>query len=222
MNFYKKFDSYDKNAVVQKKAAEKLVKMIKEHFENFHFKTVFEIGCGTGIFTRLFLKDFKAERIILNDIFNTERYLKNIDYDKFIISDMDKTEFPFSEIIISSSVFQWSKDFESLVKNISISSENLAFSIYLEGNLIEIKNHFDISLKYFTESEIEKILKKYFKNVKKECAVFTENFSSPMEALRHLSSTGVTGFEKTEIKKIRSFSSKKLTYKTGYFLCSKN
>ena len=65
------------------------------------------------------------------------------------------------------------------------------------------------------------ILKKYFKNIKKESEIFIENFNSPIEVLRHLKNTGVTGFEKTEIKKIRSFSSAELTYKVGYFLCEK-
>ena len=62
---------------------------------------------------------------------------------------------------------------------------------------------------------------KYFKNIKKESEIFIENFNSPIEVLRHLKNTGVTGFEKTEIKKIRSFSSAELTYKVGYFLCEK-
>ena len=61
----------------------------------------------------------------------------------------------------------------------------------------------------------------YFKNIKKESEIFIENFNSPIEVLRHLKNTGVTGFEKTEIKKIRSFSSAELTYKVGYFLCEK-
>ncbi|MFR9018531.1 MAG: malonyl-[acyl-carrier protein] O-methyltransferase BioC, partial [Fusobacterium sp.] len=133
----------------------------------------------------------------------------------------DREDFPRVSLILSSSVFQWSKNFEELVKNISKSCRHLVFSIYLEDNLPEIKKHFSISLNYMTAEEIENILKKYFKKIKKESEIFIENFNSPIEVLRHLKNTGVTGFEKTEIKKIRSFSSAELTYKVGYFLCEK-
>lgn len=221
MNFYKKYDVYDKNAIVQRKTAEKLLKLSKEYFDKRNFESVYEIGCGTGIFTRMFLKNFKAEKIILNDIFDVKKFLHDIDYTKFILKDMDREDFPRVSLILSSSVFQWSKNFEELVKNISKSCRYLVFSIYLEDNLPEIKKHFSISLNYMTAEEIENILKKYFKNIKKESEIFIENFNSPIEVLRHLKNTGVTGFEKTEIKKIRSFSSAELIYKVGYFLCEK-
>ncbi len=221
MNFYKKYDVYDKNAVIQKKAAEKLLNLSKEYFDKRDFESIYEIGCGTGIFTRMFLKNFKAEKIILNDIFDVKKFLQDINYTKFILKDMDRENFPKVFLIVSSSVFQWSKNFEELVKKISKSCRYLVFSIYLEDNLLEIKKHFDISLNYMTAEDIEKILKKYFKNIKKESEIFIENFNSPIEVLKHLQNTGVTGFEKTEIKKIRSFSSVELTYKVGYFLCEK-
>ena len=221
MNFYKKYDVYNKNALVQRKTAEKLLNLSKEYFDKRNFESIYEIGCGTGIFTRIFLKNFKAEKIILNDIFDVKKFLQDIDYTKFILKDMDRENFPKVSLIVSSSVFQWSKNFEELVKNISKSCRYLVFSIYLEDNLLEIKKHFSISLNYMTAEEIENILKKYFKNIKKESETFIENFNSPIEVLRHLQNTGVTGFEKTEIKKIRSFSSTELTYKVGYFLCEK-
>lgn len=221
MNFYKKYDVYDKNAAVQKKAAEMLIKIMKRNFDVYSFKSVYEIGCGTGIFTKIFLENFKSEKIILNDIFDVEKFLQNINYNKFILEDMDRGNFPEVSLIVSSSVFQWSKNFENLIRNISKSCRYLIFSIYLEDNLLEIKEHFNISLKYFSAEEIEKILRKYFKNTLKESEIIIENFTSPIEVLRHLKNTGVTGFEKTEIGKIRSFSSKQLTYKIGYFLCEK-
>jgi len=95
----------------------------------------------------------------------------------------------------------------------------LAFSIYTKGNLKEINDHFNISLNYLENSEINKILKEKFKNInfKKETIVL--KFNSPLEALRHLKNTGVTGFQKTSISKIRSFTSCTLTYEISYFIC---
>ena len=221
MNFYKKYDTYNKNAIVQKKVAKKLFELSKKYINKKEFKNIYEIGCGTGIFTRMFLSYFKTDEMVLNDIYDTRKYLKDINYNKFILNDMDKENFSYYEIIISSSVFQWSKNFENLIKNISNSCKYLVFSVYLADNLLEIKNHFDISLNYLTVDKIEIILKKYFKNIEKENEIFIEKFNSPIEVLKHLKNTGVTGFKKTEIKKIRSFSETKITYKVGYFLCKK-
>ena len=43
-------------------------------------------------------------------------------------------------------------------------------------------------------------------------------FPTPFDSLKHLKNTGVTGFNKTvDIKKIRTFTSTELTYKTACF-----
>ena len=221
MNFVKKYDTYDKNADIQKKVAENLLKFGKLNIKDRKIKNVLEVGCGTGIFTRLFLNDFEVENMILNDIFDTEKYLEDIRYDDFICGDMDNINFPHVDFIVSSSTFQWSKDFENLIKKISKNCNKILFSIYIKENLLEIKNHFDISLNYMEMEDIKNILLKYFNVVKMEDEKFEKEFSSPIEALRHLKNTGVTGFKKTNIEKIRSFPHRKLTYVVGYFFCEK-
>ena len=146
-------------------------------------------------------------------------YLKNFNYDEFIQGDIEVITFPKADIIISSSAFQWVNSFEKLIDNISASTNNLAFSIYTKGNLKEIYEHFNISLNYLENKKIHQILRKKFKNITSKKETIILDFNDPLEALRHLKNTGVTGFQKTSISKIRSFTSCTLTYEISYFIC---
>ncbi len=148
MEFGKNFSTYDENAIIQKKVAENLTNFISKKFNNQKFDKVIELGCGTGIFTREFLKKFEINEIDLNDCFNTRDYFKEINYKNFICDDMNEAIIKNYDIVISSSSFQWIEDLEKLIENISKKSEKLAFSIYIDGNLREISEHFGVGLKY--------------------------------------------------------------------------
>ena len=69
------------------------------------------------------------------------------------------------------------------------------------------------------DRDLEKILRKKFKNITSKKETIILEFNTPLEVLRHLKNTGVTGFQKTSISKIRSFSSCTLTYEISYFIC---
>lgn len=219
MNFEKKFSAYDKNALVQKDVANKLVKFLEENKVRKN-KKVLEIGCGTGIFTREFIKSFTPKTLILNDIYDVKKYLQGISCDEFILGDIEKISLPESDMVVSSSVFQWVKDFSMVLEKIAKSTEELGFSIYLDGNLEEIREHFGVSLKYLTLDNIIEILTSLFSKVKWKQEMIELNFSSPLEALRHLKNTGVTGFDRSTVEKIRSYNKTSLTYSVGYFYCS--
>ncbi len=42
-----------------------------------------------------------------------------------------------------------------------------------------------------------------------------------MAVLKHLKHTGVTGFQRTSISKIKTFKDNILTYEVAYFICKK-
>ena len=218
MEFGKNFSTYDENAIIQKKVAENLTNFISKKFNNQKFDKVIELGCGTGIFTREFLKKFEINEIDLNDCFNTRDYFKEINYKNFICDDMSDAINQNYDIVISSSSFQWIEDLEKLIENISKKSEKLAFSIYIDGNLKEISEHFGVGLKYKKIDDILLILKKYFKNIEYYSEEKTLNFSSPIEALRHLKRTGVTIKNRTSIYDIKSYKNTLLTYNMAYFI----
>ena len=222
MNFNKHYNVYEKYSLAQKQVAKNLLDyMGKSNIFDTKINSIFEIGCGTGIFTREYRKYFLHSDLILNDLFDVREFIKDIDYNIFIQENIEELDIPKSDLIVSSSVFQWIKDKEGLVRNIAENTNNLCFSSYVSGNLIEIKNHFDVSLDYLNIEEFEKILKKYFSSVKYYSETIKLDFEAPMAVLKHLKYTGVTGFQKTSISKIKTFKDNILTYKVAYFICKK-
>ena len=222
MNFYKYYNEYENYSLAQKQVAKNLLDyMGKSNIFNTQINSIFEIGCGTGVFTREYRKYFLHSDLILNDIFDVREFIKDIDYNIFIQENIEELDIPKSDLVVSSSVFQWIKDKDSLIRNIAENTDNLCFSSYVSGNLIEIKNHFDISLDYLNIEEFKEILKKYFSSVKSYSETIKLDFEDPMSVLKHLKYTGVTGFQKTSISKIKTFKDNILTYKVAYFICKK-
>ena len=222
MNFNKHYNVYEKYSLAQKQVAKNLLDyMGKSNIFNTQINSIFEIGCGTGIFTREYRKYFLHSDLILNDIFDVREFIKDIDYNIFIQENIEELDIPKSDLVVSSSVFQWIKDKDSLIRNIAENTDNLCFSSYVSGNLIEIKNHFDISLDYLNIEEFKEILKKYFSSVKSYSETIKLDFKAPMAVLKHLKYTGVTGFQRTSISKIKTFKDNILTYEVAYFICKK-
>ena len=222
MNFYKYYNEYENYSLAQKQVAKNLLDyMGKSNIFDTKINSIFEIGCGTGIFTREYRKYFLHSDLILNDLFDVREFIKDIDYNIFIQENIEELDIPKSDLVVSSSVFQWIKDIESLIRNIAEHTDNLCFSSYIFGNLLEIKNHFGVSLDYLNIEEFEEILKKYFSSVKSYSETIKLNFGSPMLLLKHLKYTGVTGFQKTSISNITTFKDNILTYEVAYFMCKK-
>lgn len=222
MNFNKHYNVYEKYSLAQKQVAKNLLDyMGKSNIFDTQINSIFEIGCGTGIFTKEYRKYFLHSDLILNDIFDVREFIKDIDYNIFIQENIEELDIPKSDLVVSSSVFQWIKDKDSLIRNIAENTDNLCFSSYVSGNLIEIKNHFDISLDYLNIEEFKEILKKYFSSVKSYSETIKLDFEDPMSVLKHLKYTGVTGFQKTSISKIKTFKDNILTYEVAYFICQK-
>ena len=222
MNFYKYYNEYENYSLAQKQVAKNLLDyMGKSNIFNTQINSIFEIGCGTGIFTREYRKYFLHSDLILNYIFEVKKIKKEKKYNIFIQENIEELDIPKSDLVVSSSVFQWIKDKDSLIRNIAENTDNLCFSSYVSGNLIEIKNHFDISLDYLNIEEFKEILKKYFSSVKSYSETIKLDFEDPMSVLKHLKYTGVTGFQKTSISKIKTFKDNILTYEVAYFICKK-
>jgi len=218
MNFDKKFDRYEENAHIQKVVAKELIKLVPEK----KYNTIFEIGAGTGVLTKNIVKNIEYKNLIVNDKYlESEKYLKDLPSIEFVGGDIEKLDIRKADLIISSSVFQWIEDKDKLFEKIMRATDILVFSIYIKGNLMEVSDHFGISLEYLDMCELKALLTHYFKNVSEYEEEFKISFDTPIEGLKHLKNTGVTGIGHTNTQMIRSYSSKELTYKVGYFVCKK-
>ena len=73
--FAKNLDTYNDNAKIQKKMAERLLSFL----DRKDFDDILEIGCGTGFLTQLVNDKFNFKTYTANDIVEScEKYVKEI------------------------------------------------------------------------------------------------------------------------------------------------
>ena len=121
-SFSKYAKTYDRYAQLQKSMAERLATFLSEPIPD----SVFEIGCGTGVFTRhLLIKPFKS--MVLNDIADSMinqliHHVKVPENTRFIIGNAEKIKLPKVNLITANAVFQWFEEPGETLKRIISSS----------------------------------------------------------------------------------------------------
>ncbi len=201
--------SYDRQATIQHRVAERLLKLTTRHLPQ-HPLRILEIGCCTGLLTNQLLNssNIKVRSLVLNDLMPdfAERLPKSLttscDKLHFLPGDIEKLPLalagPF-DLIISSSTFHWFDNLEqTLTKLLSALAPEgtLAFSLYGPGNLPEIKELTGVGLDYLSLPEIASFLKKQslLKENHQEKEVFL--FPKPRDVLEHLRQTGVNSIQR--------------------------
>ena len=223
--FENSINFYDKNAIIQELMAKRLCSLIsKKKFEN-----ILEIGSYSGLLTKKIVNDFDFENYLAIDIVDSFDKIKNLSKKiRFQQIDIEKfhTEEKF-DLIIANASLQWCNDFEKAIKNLKsfLKPEGiLAITIFSTDNFYEIKEAFDISLKYKTIKEIENI---FSKNTKILQEIHTLQFNSANNLLKHLKLTGVNAISKEQInycrlkkglKLLQDKYQNKLTYKPIYII----
>lgn len=202
-NFSKSANTYNSAAIVQKYMAEKLIQMIDSDLNNPY---IYEIGCGTGIFTEKLVSKFDSSKFRLVDISeNMIEYIKekfqNNNNIECYIGDAEK-EITTSkyDIVASNAAFQWFVNVEETLKNIKNSMNKngkLYFSTFGAKTFFELNEVFmaiDSKYKYSQEflslNQLENILKKQFKNVNIKEEFYMEEYNSLLEFLRGIKKIG--------------------------------
>lgn len=123
-HFSKNAVNYDNYAVVQKRMANELIKIINPYKNNFSDRLkILEVGCGTGYLTRSIINAFPNARITavdiasgMIDICRKNIVKENVD---FLCEDIEEVtlndEF---DIIVSNATFQWLNNFEKTLKKL--------------------------------------------------------------------------------------------------------
>ena len=209
--FAKNLDTYNDNAKIQKKMAERLLSFL----DRKDFNDILEIGCGTGFLTQLVNEKFSFKTYTANDIVEScEKYVKEINPKiNFIPADIEKAVENSDkkyDLIISNAVFQWVENLESFIK-LLVSKLNddgvLLFSTFGPENFREVNFVLGKTLPYYSTNELQEIIKGYKSVVELEMHVMA--FKTPKDILKHIKSTGVNALEmvswtKTDMQKFEN------------------
>ncbi|NOR45310.1 MAG: malonyl-ACP O-methyltransferase BioC [Candidatus Delongbacteria bacterium] len=203
-------NNYCRNASVQDMMAEYLLQNLRTCTANRSFQNIFEQGSGTGILTKKLLSRYDPKSFTGNDIVDdSEEYIEKIINDKhptckfnFISGDIEElTDYPENvDLVISNATIQWLSDtknyFDNLAANV-IQGTFIAFTTFGTNNLLEINKITSTALNYHTIDTIREILSKKFEILLLKEDTIKLQFKTPIEVIRHLRSTGVTGINRT-------------------------
>lgn len=209
--FAKNLDTYNDNAKIQKKMAERLLSFLARK----DFDDILEIGCGTGFLTQLVNDNFNFKTYTANDIVEScEKYVKEINPEiNFIPADIEKAVENSDkkyDLIISNAAFQWVENLENFIKLlVSKLNDNgvLLFSTFGPENFREVNFVLGKTLSYYSANELQEIIKDYKNIVEQEMHVMA--FKTPKDILKHIKSTGVNALEmvswtKTDMQKFEN------------------
>lgn len=112
--FAKAVGTYLDKADVQRYVASRMAELTGRYIPADVQERVLEIGCGTGMFTRMYLKQATPEEMWLNDLCpEVKPYLADVLGEKvhFVAKDAETLAFPGGQdLIVSCSAVQWFDD----------------------------------------------------------------------------------------------------------------
>lgn len=195
--------SYLQAATVQRDVARKMAGLLHTYLPSAPCRKALEVGCGTGLFTRLLLKDIRPQQLLLNDICpevsGCFSDLLNRDI-SFCQGDAEQFPFPAGQNLIAScSAIQWFNNPEGFFErchHLLDAGGYLAFSTFGKENMREVTSITGASLPYRTLDELKSSLSVHYETVHYSEEILRLSFSSPLEVLRHLKQTGVTGIHR--------------------------
>ena len=196
--------TYDSEARVQHQAAAEMLRLLQICAGHASRPSILEVGCGTGIYSRLLRRAFQPSRLRLNDLCpdmaqSLGDLLDQPEVD-FLPGDAETLPLPpQTDIITSCSTLQWFASprlFFGRCHEALVPGGILAFSTFGPENLHEIRALTGNGLPYHTPSQWASMLPPDLRLLHASEEIATLRFPTPADVLRHLKRTGVTGTEK--------------------------
>jgi len=201
--FTRSLKTYSDQAVVQQQTAEKMVKELIVTTGN-KFNNILEIGCGSGILTKLIEQQLDYEQLLANDLApRCSEHVAQVANCRFVPGDIETLEYPPHkfDLIISNATFQWFDHLGNALKKFSNWLKPggiMAFSTFGPENIKELAMLGTRSLKYLTRPETVAIIQQNFTLIFEHEDLITLEFITPLAALKHLKATGVNGLSEQD------------------------
>lgn len=203
--FARAIPTYDRQAVVQRTIAGRMVDLLGDCLPPHAHGRVWEIGCGTGLFTRPYISRYAPGEMELNDLCpEMEPVLADVlgGHVSFAAYDVEsrRPAGRFS-LIVSCSSLQWLEHplrFLNRCKAGLTAGGYMAFSLFGEQNFRELKAVSGVSLPYLPLAgwlRVAGVMGYRVVHAHEELLPMT--FASPVDVLRHLRHTGVAGIRRS-------------------------
>lgn len=212
-SFRRSLRTYNEHAFVQLEIAQTLAKLLFDFSAKQQFDRVFEIGCGTGFFTKALLNKFKVQELHLNDLVGECEMVLSEELQQY--SALQLKDWSFSaedvnqlnlverfDLICAASSLQWVENLPLLINKIiaHLSPQAfLAFSSFTSEHFHELQiinqqlGSAVQKLNYVSKSQWHELLDEQFELLSLEEQKITLWFDSVEDLLRHLRYTGVNG-----------------------------
>lgn len=190
-------EHYDTYADVQKSSSARLAALIK-HYADHNFKTIFDIGAGTGQSAAALRHYWPEAEYTLLDISSQmlERAKAKFPDAELIAADAERYAFRRRyDLCISNLSVQWFQNFEMFLQKVLRSCDYFAFSSLLDSSFQAYKSIFERkgikppTFQYFDLEQMKRMIKHY------HCEVFSsetyhKDFDNALEAARHFRNIG--------------------------------
>ncbi len=197
--FSKNSHYYNEYSIIQKVVAREVIKRV-----NFEYKNILDLGCGCGaIYENI---NWQIDKFVGIDL--SKEMLECHPKGKNIILKMENfdniLDFSNYDLIISSSSLQWSKDLKSLIQRVKMSQKDFIFAIFSDGTFKKMREFLKIK-KTFLKS-FDELCSYFDKDTKFEKLEYKLFFQTPLEMLRYIKKSGVSGGKKElKIEDIKRF-----------------
>ena len=195
--FARYLGSYEKAATVQRLMADRVVTELAAIRPGRRFGRVLDLGCGTGLLSRRFGREFTWDELYLYDRVRVcGEFCRDLPRSRFHQLDLDEAgAFPEAECVLSGACCQWLKAPERLFSAVAASLKRggvFAGSAFAEGNFPELKSCGGAPVEFPSEEAWRKMLESAGLQLFRFAAwPVTLYFPSVAAALRHLRETGV-------------------------------
>lgn len=196
--------TYSREATAQQRIARRLAEMVHSHVPEAWHRCVWEVGCGTGLFTQAYLRAQTPGEMWLNDICpEMETRLAHLLSDRVHFSAADAEQAPPPHgvgLIVSCSALQWFDsplDFLRRCREALLPRGYMAIATFGQDNLREIRTLTGTALEYRTLEEWRRDLTDMGYSVLQAVDERIQvRLPSPVDVLRHLRQTGVSGIQR--------------------------